>query len=127
MGTNALFERGAGSLGLSRRVFMSEFSIGDVIKFQKTLQSIYRFLMAPVQSSTLVPFWNCLSVADVVQYTVNRTFISAAPKNSSQEDERKHITTGLMNESMKSNYEERLQNDIVLGPLIDVISDALLA
>lgn len=83
-GSNALLENQ--SPGVSKRVLLSQFPIGDQSTFRHTWAEVLAFLMAPEEGLTH-PFWECMSAEQALDVVVNATYLAAPPAKPEEEQE----------------------------------------
>lgn len=67
------------SSNVSKRVFLSEFPIGNKTAFKMTWRSIFSFLMKDQPEEFEKPFWMCMTMKQTFQSIDRATFMSAPP------------------------------------------------
>ncbi len=127
MGVNALYE----DKRISKRVFTSQFPIGNKAVFLNTTTSVVDFLMNKTDKKAVTkgdqkPFWSCRSKEDIISDVEKRAFVEVAPATEQQSTgAAKHITSGYISTAKRQEYVQMLTKDPVLGPLLEVVKDAL--
>jgi hypothetical protein len=123
MGVNALHEDRV----MSRRVFTSQFPIGDRQTFLRTAEEVFSFLMPPREEKLIpVPFWTCISRSTVVKRVEQRAFVEEVPDvKHSTAGETMHITAGMVSNTTRQGYLQALRDDPVIGPLLVLVDEAL--
>jgi hypothetical protein len=133
MGVNALYE----DKKLSKRVFTSQFPIGDLQTFLSTSEEVFSFLMPPGEEElSPKPFWTCIPRSVAVKRIEKRAFVAEVPdvKSSSSVEggggggagsTTTHITAGLISNTTRQAYLQALREDVVIGPLLSLVEEAL--
>lgn len=120
MGINALRENT--SRAIARRFYTSEFPIGQLFPFTRASDRLYRFLMAD-HALVKQPFFKCMDSARAVLEAQKVAFVQSAPQavfNTSL-----HVTAHLMPPVARDAYVQRLRDDPVLAPILDLVKQAL--
>lgn len=124
MAVNSLWESESAH-GISMRVFMSDFPIGDKPKFTNTTTNIFKFLMAPVDSDKdTPPFYECVPLKEAVSRAVEAAFVEKAVDNSTSSSA-VHVTSGFISKEEREQIITKLKADEVLGPLLTIIQRAI--
>jgi hypothetical protein len=122
MATNAVYEMHTVNVS-SRRVFLSDFPIGDAQAFLSASRTMYSFLMcnAPAGGQKMKPFWSCMTVDRAVQLSVEAAFVpSHAGGNKTGGS---HVTQGMLSRSDRDALLLHLSRHPAIGPLLAIVSD----
>lgn len=119
MAANALTESRS-SRGSSRRVFTSEFPVGDRKTFYNSISSLLNFLWHDdLESPRMQRFWGCFNDDVIIEAVIDSAFASSVPEE--KKEKATHITVDLMSSTVKEHYKQRLREDPTLGPLLAVV------
>ena len=106
MAGNSLYE----DRRVSKRVFMSDFPIGNKDAFLKTTSSIFDFLMdSNSSSSDEAQFWGCMNKSEVMKKVLNFAFVSSSsvPTHTDSDDEDDEDENGHESSRLDSHLDSR--------------------
>jgi hypothetical protein len=121
MGANAIYESET-SNRMSKRVFMSDFPIGDLATFTNTSTKLLQFLMQGTKGAKH-PFWSCFNVSTAVDSVVKFAFVNA---DSANHDPDPHITQQLISKTEREEMKLHLEASHTVGPLLRLVQKALM-
>ncbi|KAJ1437646.1 hypothetical protein B484DRAFT_392679 [Ochromonadaceae sp. CCMP2298] len=114
--TNAMYEKEADRIShISKRVFMSQFSITDEAEFSASATSLFEFLMQ--EAAVKDPFWRCVDLPTAVARAIKLAFVG----NSTSV----HVTSNRVSGEQRAAMKTILQGHAVVGPLISHAGDIL--
>ena len=121
MATNAWFEHNTPNR-LTYRIFLPEFSVGNLTQFKHSSKKLFTHLMKP----GLTPqthFWNCIDVHTAVQRSLALAYMGT---NASAVDNSVHVTQGLVSKEERMIMKEMLVSHRVFGPILRTVQKILL-
>lgn len=116
MGINAIQESKA--FNISRRIFTSDFPIGDLQKFDDSCTDLFNFLMAP-HIDVKNPFFSCVNVSVAVNNARDALYI---PFDHTANN---HVTSDYLPSDVRSLYMARLESDPILSPVLSLVRSIL--
>jgi hypothetical protein len=123
MATNALYEMHTPNVS-SRRMFLSDFPIGDEQAFLAASRRMFSFLMCtePDEGHAVKPFWSCMTLDRAVQLSVKAAFVPSH-NASGNKTSWSHVTQGMLSMSERDALLLHLSRHPAIGPLLAIVSD----